>query len=238
MVIKRALNGLIRRSVKLGNNYLDRSAAKRDKIDVKFQVDSEIRTLIEKQNSCPEEIEKRTNYDIRDLIPFIPDEVNNIIDLGCGTGRLSIGLNKCLPELNAKYWLLDGDVGSLDCPIYWETYNDDKPRFYNVASLTKRMCDINGLKNYEFIKINDDFSPVTMPEKSEFLFSNRSIGWHFPLKTYEDIFPKILKDKAICVFTWRKGTDTGAIPSCLHKIAEVKESYQDRPVLVTIYLED
>lgn len=178
-------------------------------------------------------IDELTAADVEDMVPFVPSNTRQVVDLCCGTGRVSIGLEKLLLRGRAKFWLVDGDVAQpvKEIERHWQRYEDDSiARFYNKRQITEECCRINELPNYEYIEVSQDLEWSKLPENVDFLFSNRGIGCHWPLSIYAHIYPKILRDGAICMFM--KGEALGDIPDYFCEVAVVREKIQERELIV------
>lgn len=178
-------------------------------------------------------IDELTAADVEDMSSFVPADARQVVDLCCGTGRVSIGLDKLLLRGSAKFWLVDGNVSR---PVegierHWQRYGDDSiARFYNKRELTEECCRLNGFFNYEYIEVLQDLKWQKLPANVDFLFSNRGIGCHWPLSIYADIYQKILRRGAICIFM--KGEALGEIPDYFHEVAVVREKIQGRELIV------
>lgn len=178
-------------------------------------------------------IDELTAADVEDMRPYLPQDTRQVVDVCCGTGRVSIGLDKLLFHGSAKFWLVDGHVTPQVEGIerHWGTYeNDSTPRFYNKRNLTEECCRLNGLSNYEYLEVNDKLEWPKLPENVDFLFSSRGVGCHWPLKMYAHIFPRILRRGAICMFM--NGEVLGEIPEYFSTIAVVPEKIQERELIV------
>jgi SAM-dependent methyltransferase len=197
---------------------------------ITLQTDSEIQPMLDVQGA--RDINARTTGDIADMRQFLPDNPTNVIDLGCGSGRVSIGLAQTFPQWQAKYWLVDGEATG---PLVkdWARYNDRVVRFCNKAALTARMCQLNQFTNYEYINIGNDFSWPKFPDKAELLYSQNAFGFHYPIMFYKDVYPKILLPGAICIFHARLLMDT--LPPYFTKIGAVEKcSYYDKQSLLVV----
>lgn len=165
-------------------------------------IDEKVMELIFAQQSLPGHIQERTDCDVKDMYGYLPLSIKNVIDLGCGSGRVSIGLNYLLKYEGIKFWLVDSRYSELK--KHWGQYSlKDKSRFYNKEELTRQFCTLNNLRNYEYIGVDEHFNWSKIPLKSEVLFSKYAFGWHFPIGLYNEVYPKILRDGAICFFTIR-----------------------------------
>ena len=178
-------------------------------------------------------IDELTAADAEDMMPFLPEDARQVVDICCGTGRVSIGLDKLILRGKAKFWLVDGNVAPPveEIERHWEKYeNDSIPRFYNKRNLAEECCRLNGLSNYEYLEVNEELEWPKLPRQVDFLFSNRGIGCHWPLKMYAHIFPEILRHGAICMFM--NGEALGDIPDYFSKVAVVREKIQERELIV------
>lgn len=181
-------------------------------------------------------IDELTVADIEDMLPFIPRDASQVVDLCCGSGRVSIALDQLVLEGRAKFWLVDGNVSAEVGNIkrHWDKYDNDRiARFYNKRALTEECCRLNGLENYEYIEVDANLRWSKLPANVDFLFSNRGIGCHWPLSLYEEVFPKILSNGATCIFM--NGDVLGPIPGYFSRVAVVEEKIQDRALIVLRY---
>lgn len=169
-------------------------------------MDKEIEKLIFAQQSLPAYIQERTNCDVKDMLMYFPNKVRNVIDLGCGSGRVSIGLNYVLKDEKIKYWLIDSKNSNLK--RHWGQYPlKDGSHFYNRKEVTERFCVLNNMENYEYIVVGPLYNWSKIPPKADVLFSKYAFGWHFPIGLYNKNYPKILREGAICFFTIRHETE-------------------------------
>ena len=181
-------------------------------------------------------IDELTVGDVEDMSPFIPENVSQVVDLCCGSGRVSIALDKLVFGGRAKFWLVDGNVNAEveNIKRHWDKYHNDRiARFYNRRDLTEECCRLNGFTNYEYIEVDENLGWSKLPTDVDFLFSNRGIGCHWPLAIYENLFPKILADGATCIFM--NGEVLGRIPEYFTEVAVVDEKIQDRSLIVLRY---
>lgn len=199
-------------------------------------VNDDIRTQLTHHVGRHWMIDQLTVADIEDMSPFVPENTAQVVDLCCGSGRVSIALDKLVLRGKAKFWLVDGNVQNdvENIKRHWDKYSNDRiARFYNKRELTEECCKLNDFDSYEYIEVDADLQWSKLPTDVDFLFSNRGIGCHWPLSLYSSIFPKILKDGAICIFM--NGKVLGEIPEYFSKVAVVEEKIQDRELIVLRY---
>ena len=181
-------------------------------------------------------IDELTVADVEDMSPFIPENASRVVDLCCGSGRVSIALDKLVFHGRARFWLVDGNVSAdvENIKRHWDKYHNDKiARFYNKRELTEECCRLNDFSCYEYIEVDETLGWSKLPTEVDFLFSNRGIGCHWPLGLYEDLFPKILATGATCIFM--NGEVLGRIPDYFSRVAVVDEKVQDRSLIVLRY---
>lgn len=204
--------------------------------DFTLVVNDEIRTQLTHHVGRHWMIDELTVADVEDMLPFIPEEPTNVVDLCCGSGRVSIALDKLVLNGRAKFWLVDGNVEADVDSIkrHWDKYRNDRiARFYNKRELTEECCRLNDFTHYEYIEVDQNLRWSKLPTGVDFLFSNRGIGCHWPLSLYEPVFPRILRDGAICVFM--NGEVLGEKPAYFSKVAVVEEKIQDRSLIAFRY---
>lgn len=204
--------------------------------DFTLVVNEEIRTQLTHHVGRHWMIDELTVADVEDMLPFIPENTTQVVDLCCGSGRVSIALDKLVLHGRAKFWLVDGNVETEVDNIkrHWDKYRNDRiARFYNKRALTEECCRLNDFGNYEYIEVDRDLHWSRLPTDVDFLFSNRGIGCHWPLSLYTSVFPRILRDGAICIFM--NGEILGEIPEYFSQVAVVDEKIQDRSLIVLRY---
>ena len=209
---------------------------RRELEDFTLVVNEDIRTQLTHHVGRHWMIDQLTVADIEDMSPFVPDDTTQVVDLCCGSGRVSIALDKLVLHGKAKFWLVDGSVeaGVENIKRHWDKYRNDRiARFYNKRELTEECCRLNDFDSYEYLEVDENLHWSNLPKDVDFLFSNRGIGCHWPLSLYASIFPRILKDGAICMFM--NGEVLGDIPEYFSTVAVVPEKIQDRELIVFQY---
>ena len=123
-----------------------------------------------------------------------------ILELGCGLGRMSIFLNKKHPS-NSKYFLADASI--ITPTTKNGRYGWDPGTWYNDLELTKEFCENNGLVNFEVIDLA--VPSLTSLRDIDFVFSVMSVGFHYPIEQYLDELKLIMKPDSLLIFGVRKG---------------------------------
>jgi SAM-dependent methyltransferase len=209
---------------------------RRELEDFTLVVNEDIRTQLTHHVGRHWMIDQLTVADIEDMSPFVPEDTTQVVDLCCGSGRVSIALDKLVLHGKAKFWLVDGSVeaGVENIKRHWDKYRNDRiARFYNKRALTEECCRLNDFDSYEYLEVDENLHWSNLPKDVDFLFSNRGVGCHWPLSLYASIFPRILKDGAICMFM--NGEVLGDIPEYFSTVAVVPEKIQDRELIVFQY---
>jgi len=124
----------------------------------------------------------------------------NVLELGCGLGRVSVAFYKAF-SLWAKtnFYLLDGDSGTEQ--IAGINYDSNKS-FYNSLKLTEEFCLINGVPRNQIVLINAEQIgpfPFTKSIKFDFVYSFFAIGFHWPIDIYlERLSPYLNFGSILC----------------------------------------
>ena len=116
---------------------------------------------------------------------FLPKNVSNILDIGCGLGIINIFLNNNYNH-NAQFFLIDKD--RVDIKIKYgfsENYES-----YNSLNETKNILLANGLIDEQIILKNAD-KDIDINQKIDFILSLKSMAFHYPLENYLELFSKI-----------------------------------------------
>ena len=141
---------------------------------------------------------------------FLPKSVKNIMDIGCGLGIINIHLNQ-IYENKPNFFLLDKN--KIDKKIKYgfssnyESYNDLKE--------TKNLLLENNIEN-NFINLFDVEKPIVINEKIDLIISLKSMGYHYPLEVYLELFRKCSKPSSTFIF-------------------DVSESYFDKSLLTKYF---
>ena len=125
---------------------------------------------------------------------FLPNSVNNIMDIGCGLGIINIYLNKFY-QTKPLFFLLDKN--RIDRKIKYgfssnyESYNDLKE--------TKNILlenDIDGSCLYLF----DVEKQIQINKKMDLVISLKSMGYHYPISTYIELFRNCCTKDTIFIY--------------------------------------
>lgn len=124
----------------------------------------------------------------------------NVLELGCGLGRSSVGFYNVFPSWEkTNFFLLDGDSGEKQIAfIRTNGYKD----FYNDLKLTKEFCLWNGISKDQIRILNaEELDPFLSVEdiKFDFVYSFLAIGFHWPISLYlEKLLPYLYSNSILC----------------------------------------
>lgn len=143
--------------------------------------------------------DKLSLSEYRAIKKYLPKAPKNVLDLGCGLGRMAIFLNMKYNDDNIHYILADGNCDKAEKPQYgWNPQSN----FYNNLSLTKDFSEYNGLKNYEILDLSND--TLDKLKNIDVIMSFLSVGFHYPIKPYLESLMKISSSDCIFIFGARK----------------------------------
>ena len=135
------------------------------------------------------------NAEFNDLKNFLPKNVNNILDIGCGIGAINIFLNNFYNG-SANFHLIDKDYVSKKV-IYG--YKKSNAEGYNDLSLTKEFLKKNNI-NQNSISIYDADKDKLKKIKYDLVISLISWGYHYPLEVYIDYIKESSSEETIYIF--------------------------------------
>ena len=133
-------------------------------------------------NNLTEELFKK---ELNTFEKYLPSNIKNVLDIGCGLGILHILLNQKYKN-KPEFFLLD--KSKIDLKIKYgfnknyESYNDLKE--------TRNILLKNGiLEEQIFIKNVDE--EININKKIDLVISLKSMGYHYPIENYTNLFKKI-----------------------------------------------
>jgi len=130
---------------------------------------------------------------------FETSSPKNVLELGCGLGRSSVGFYKRFPLWKqTHFYLLDGNSGDKQiCNVNYESQS-----FYNDLKLTKEFCLLNGIPAEQIHILDAEklevFSSIPNIE-FDFVYSFLSIGFHWPITMYlKKLLPHLHSGSILC----------------------------------------
>ena len=184
---------------------------------------------MQRSNYGKKNIIKKYNKDMENefnqLLQFLPENCNSIIDIGCGLAGVSILLSNYYnyPEL----YLIDKNEISEKVKYGYS----DNPTFYNSFEILKKILDMNMIENYYFIDPENDFSDF---KNIDIVISLLACGFHFPINIYFNRIFYCLSANGIFVCDIRK-TENHQIEIIKHYFKEIFEIKTDNPKTIRIF---
>ncbi len=125
---------------------------------------------------------------------FLPIQVNNIMDIGCGLGIINVNLNKIFK--NSPYFFLL-DKNRVDKKIKYGFSKEYES--YNNLDETKNIL-INNDINKNKINIIDVEKKFNIENKIDLVISLKSMGYHYPFEEYIDLIRHCCTENTIFIF--------------------------------------
>jgi hypothetical protein len=147
------------------------------------------------QNKNIEKIcEELFRNEISTIEKFLPKNIKNIMDVGCGLGIINIFLNEVYRK-KPNFYLLDKN--RIDSKIKYGFSSNYES--YNDLNETRKILLDNGLENSK-INIFDVDEKINIEKKIDLVLSLKSMGYHYPFKNYISLFAKCCTEDTIFIF--------------------------------------
>lgn len=165
----------------------------------------------------------------------------NILELGCGLGRVSLGFYKKFKNWrDTNFWLADGDSGHI------QIADVDSPNrsYYNDLKATYSFCYRNGIPNKQIKLINTEYAEPfdDVKIKFDFVYSFLAIGFHWPIDWYLKRIDPFIRSGTILIFGIRPDDkprfrrfntlQISAIPDCFYTLETVTNRGQRNNFIV------
>ena len=169
------------------------------------------------ENLFSKEIETFKNY--------LPNSPKNIMDVGCGLGIINIYLNRIFKN-SSNFFLLDKN--RIDNKIKYGFSKDYES--YNDLSETKNLL-LNNEINLDQINLCDVEKTINIKEKVDLVISLKSMGYHYPLENYLNLFKKNCSQDTIFIFDISKGNyDNISLTKIFKKVEVIYEENSIHPL--------
>ena len=147
---------------------------------------------------------------------YLPSNVENIMDIGCGLGVLNIFINQKYQN-NPNFYLLDKNT--VDNKIKYGFSKDYES--YNDLNETKNILLKNGLSK-EQIYIKNVDQEITTDNKINLVISLKSMGYHYPLENYINLIKSTCSTKTVFIFDvfWEK-----------YSLSDVKKYFNEAKII-------
>ena len=141
--------------------------------------------------------------DYQQVSPYLPAQVNSVVDVGAGLGGINIFLHERYKDQNPHFHLLDKN--QIDQSIYY--FYEQTASAYCDFEATRIFLADNGLpeKQFTLVDLNNTAFPVGI--KADLVISLLSWGYHYPLDTYLDEVTAMIVEDGSLVIDLRKDQD-------------------------------
>ena len=125
---------------------------------------------------------------------YLPNKLENIMDIGCGLGIINVYLNQILKN-QPSFFLLDKN--RIDKKIKYGF--SDNYESYNDLNETKKILLNNDLNNKQ-INLLDVEKDIKIEKEIDLVISLKSMGYHYTFKLYLKLFNKCCNNNTIFIF--------------------------------------
>ena len=139
-----------------------------------------------------------SEHEFKQFEKFLPESPKNIMDLGCGLGRIAIKLNNHYKDPDIHYILADRNG-------YTENlgqFNPDADEVYNDLTLTASFCQLNGIKSFRTHDTEGAWNKLPL---CDLIISCCSFGFHVSIERYLARIISVMSPGATLIFGTRLG---------------------------------
>ncbi len=126
---------------------------------------------------------------------YLPSNVKNIMDIGCGIGLINIFLNDYFIDCQ-KFYLLDKN--NIDNKIVYGF--SDNYESYSITNVTKNFLINNNIQEHKLNLIDVDKNFSIKPNSIDLCISLVSMGYHYPLSQYLDTMKEVSNNNTVFIF--------------------------------------
>jgi len=140
---------------------------------------------------CPE---------LQPLLPILTElNPKRVLELGAGIGRGSVYLQNNLPQVDAEFFLVDGDAGDTQVA---GIHHELKPDYYNSFDAAYAYCTANGISHDRLHLV--DASKIELGDRMfDLCISIKAIGFHWPISGYLNSISKHMRTGSLLCFEVR-----------------------------------
>jgi len=120
------------------------------------------------------------NAEYQKMMPFLPDRVGSILDIGCGVAGIDVLLYKHYMSQNPKIYLIDKT--EMPSKVYY-SYRE-RGCYYNSLDTSRSILEMNGVPSQNIFLQEAENNQIKFDEKFNLVISLISWGFHYPLSTY------------------------------------------------------
>ena len=156
---------------------------------------------------------------------YLPHSAKNIMDIGCGLGIINIYLNSIYTK-NITFFLLDKN--RIDKKIKYGFSSNYES--YNDLSETKNLLLSNEI-TLEQINLFDVEKTINIEEKIDIVISLKSMGYHYPLESYINLFKINCSQDTVFIFDIsKKNYDNKLLSKFFKKVEVIYEENSIHPL--------
>lgn len=139
--------------------------------------------------------------DYQSMADYLPKEMSNILDIGCGIAGIDIHIYKENNQPNIH--LLDRTA--MDSSVYYGFEKEGS--YYNSLILAKNFLVANGVDDdHIFVHDLEKNTPNFSNNFFDLIISTISWGFHYPVSTYLSMVADSLKNSGVLILDVRKNT--------------------------------
>ena len=139
-------------------------------------------------------VERLFESEFNSIKEYLPQNVKNIMDVGCGLGIIDIFLNRFYQK-NLNFYLLDKN--KIDKKIKYGFSQDYES--YNDLEETRNLL-LNNHLNENSINIIDVDKKIEIKQKIDLVISLKSMGYHYPFENYLKLFSNCCTKQTTFIF--------------------------------------
>ena len=143
-------------------------------------------------------INSKLNYDFRkefeEIIKFLPQNVNYILDIGSGLGIIDIYFNNYF--INNPFFVLI-DKNRIEKKVKYGF--EIEGQAYNNINITKNFLIRNGIEEKQLTLIDAE-KEYEINQNFDLIISLLSMGYHYPLDQYKSIFKNNTNKNTVFIF--------------------------------------
>lgn len=162
--------------------------------------------------------------EVKDITSAI-GSVAKIVDIGCGMAGVSVNLSMfyAYPDL----YLIDKNIISKKLRYGFSEVDS----FYNSFDVLRETLEMNGIKNYNFVEPENDFSKI---KGVDLVISLLALGFHFPVKIYFERIYDCLGEGGALICDIRKRNYNEEIKLIQLYFKDLSEIKTDNPKTIRI----
>lgn len=151
---------------------------------------------------------------------FIPAEIGNFMDIGCGIAVINLFISEKLNGKFGKLFLVDKT--EMEKSIHYGY--QDTASFYNSLDLAKETLTDNGFDANKLEVIEPAGNTINLKEKIDMVISVIAWGFHFPVNAYLQEVHESLNENGCLIIDIRKGTNgTEELKSVFREVTLIAE---------------